>query len=899
MKILKKITVFIMIIGVITFIVKTSVRATNEQRIELIQISEKYKEWEKLSDEEKRKTLQPPIFEVPFIESIKRSTYNNLLRETVSLQTKYSLKDNISINIKNQQKVGSCWAFAMSSVLETTMANKNKISGLKYSPMHMDYKTGDLFERNVGEGGSILMALAYLASGYGPVDEKDFPFESVYDEQKNPQSKSYLTDISNVDLNKIAKARTTDLKLFPNIYKSFTSNSITYKNSSSVLSSNTYSEDEVKAIRNIIKQHIKENGAVLAGFYSDMGIVASTGQIVSDYFNANTNSYYSDSSTNNSNHAVTIIGWDDNYSKTNFKNGKQPLKDGAYIVLNSWGKEFGDNGYFYVSYDDAFIEQSILGVQNIKQINTKDYDQMYEYDELGINISLPVVNDARTAYLTSGYSANVFSRKDTNKTEYLTEVGLYMLSTQGVEIYVNPSNDELSQGTLVASCTGTNALESGYHTVKLSSPVKLTGSKFVVKVKYINLEMATLPLECDLIASGLGTGSAYNLYNPATSNPGESYISNDGTKWSDLYGYKVDSITFKDTSACIKAFSTYSSNTQNPTVSVTGVTLNKSIENIKVGKTASLTATVTPSNATNKKILWSSSDETVANVKDGVVTGIKEGTSTITAITEDGGYKATCKVTVEKEQKEEKVLVTGVTLNKSNQTIKIGETFSLTATVTPSNATNRKILWSSSDETVASVKDGVVTGIKEGIATITVTTEDGGYKATCKVTVEKEEKEEQEERVLVTGVTLNKETEKIQVGESFNLVATVLPTNATNKQVKWTSSNEEVATVSSEGIIKALKQGTTVITVTTIDGSYSAKCDLTVTSKENTDDDIYKEQENEESQTEKIQAKEDNTKSNQILPFTGLKRIILLIVIIGLVLTIYYIKYKKISRYVK
>ena len=146
-----------------------------------------------------------------------------------------------------------------------------------------------------------------------------------------------------------------------------------------------------------------------------------------------------------------------------------------------------------------------------------------------MNYGIYSLNDEKTEYLTSGYSANVFERKNTEKTEYLTEVGIFLMTAEGVEVYVNPKNDDLEDCTLVATSTGTNALESGYHTLKLASPVELTGEKFVVKIKYINSEKVVVPIECNLLDSGLTTSS--NTYDTATSNIGESFFSNDGTKW--------------------------------------------------------------------------------------------------------------------------------------------------------------------------------------------------------------------------------------------------------------------------------------------------------------------------------------------------------------------------------
>ena len=142
---------------------------------------------------------------------------------------------------------------------------------------------------------------------------------------------------------------------------------------------------------------------------------------------------------------------------------------------------------------------------------------------------------------------------------------------------------------------------------------------------------------------------------------------------------------------------------------------------------------VIPADATNQNVSWSSSDATIASVdKNGVVTGIAIGTATITVTTEDGGYTADCVVSVVKK---DVTPVTGVKLDKTSASLKVGESLALIATVIPDDATNKNVSWSSSNSKVATVINGVVKAVADGKATITVTTEDGGYTSTCEVTV--------------------------------------------------------------------------------------------------------------------------------------------------------------------
>ena len=257
-------------------------------------------------------------------------------------------------------------------------------------------------------------------------------------------------------------------------------------------------------------------------------------------------------------------------------------------------------------------------------------------------------------------------------------------------------------------------------------------------------------------------------------------------------------------------------------VSVSSITLSQSSATMTEGETMNLTATVTPDDATDKSITWSSSNTSVASVDaNGKVTAKAEGTTTITATANDGsGVKASCVVTVEKK----KVSVSSITLSQSSATMTEGETLNLTATITPYDATDKSITWISSNTSVASVDaDGKVTAKAEGTVTITATANDGsGVKAFCEVTVEKKV-------ILVNQITLSQTTATLTEGETLMLTATVTPDYADNTSVTWSSSNEEVALVSSTGKVVALMPGTATITATANDGSgVSASCVVTV-----------------------------------------------------------------------
>ena len=254
-------------------------------------------------------------------------------------------------------------------------------------------------------------------------------------------------------------------------------------------------------------------------------------------------------------------------------------------------------------------------------------------------------------------------------------------------------------------------------------------------------------------------------------------------------------------------------------VNVTEVTLDRIELTLTEGETGTLTATVKPDNADNRKVTWSSDKTDVATVGgDGKVTAVKPGEAVVTVTTEDGGRTATCKVTV----KAKAVSVTEVTLDKTELTLTEGETETLTATVRPDNADNKKVKWSSDKTEIATVDGaGKVTAVKPGEAVVTVTTEDGGKTASCKVTVKAK-------TVPVTGVDVKPWSVTIGANGTTKLTCTVAPSNATNRNVRWESDNPSVATVDSDGNVRAVSAGVAKVSAVTEDGGFRSGCTVTV-----------------------------------------------------------------------
>lgn len=380
-----------------------------------------------------------------------------------------------------------------------------------------------------------------------------------------------------------------------------------------------------------------------------------------------------------------------------------------------------------------------------------------------------------------------------------------------------------------ATITSTNFTISSARNTGTSSPTYNSGDSglrlypnntlSIASKDHENITSITLSVKCN-------TGGKSKVY-PTGVSASTGAITSGGTPgstvesivWSGSAESVVFTINGSAGNVSVKAISiTYTP----AAIPVTSITLNKDELTLAVGENETLLVSeVLPATATDKTVTWSSSKSSVASVNSstGVVTAhAVGGPVTITATANDGsGVTATCAVTVVSAR----VDVTGVTLNKTATTLFVGETETLTATIAPADATNKNVVWTSSDDAVASVdEDGVVTANAVGTATITATSEENeGIKATCTVTVNP---------VVVTGVTLNKTSTSIMFGSTETLTATVAPANATNKNVTWTSSNTSVATVS-EGVITPVSVGTTTITVTTEDQDMTATCDVTIT----------------------------------------------------------------------
>lgn len=295
---------------------------------------------------------------------------------------------------------------------------------------------------------------------------------------------------------------------------------------------------------------------------------------------------------------------------------------------------------------------------------------------------------------------------------------------------------------------------------------------------------------------------------------------------------------------------TFTLNVYKKTVSVTGITLSPASKELKTGETFVVKAVITPTDADNKKVTWkSSNDATVSVDANGKVSALKEGTAIITATTDDGSKTATCTVAVARNIK----TVTGITLNPIAKGLKVGESFVVTAVITPTDADNKKVTWTSSDNNIATVDDkGKVTARKEGTAVITATTADGGKQAVCAVAVATNATPPTPPTPPAppptptptpptpppptptptppptptpTPTPSNVPLKNVSIiptaipgymkpGQTYQLKPKFDPENATNKTVTWRSLNPEIASVDpNTGLVTAIKNGETRIAV--------------------------------------------------------------------------------------
>ncbi|KDR94631.1 Cysteine protease, C1A family [Peptoclostridium litorale DSM 5388] len=402
-------------------------------------------------------------------------SYNGL-ESAVELPEYFDLRDQGRLpKVKDQGSLSACWAFGNTAALESALMPYEEND---FSENNLVNSHGFEWDRN--DGGNAGMAAAYYLRWEGPVHEDEDPYtdsrlaSSSYGigEKKHVQSVYFIPD-GEIDL---------------------------------------------------IKRMVMEYGAVSTGV---LGASSKRGRA---YYNEITSSFYCPDDGETEDHEVNIVGWDDSFPSDNFKTS--PVGDGAYICRNSWGDNWGDGGYFYVSYHDATIARDNAVYSSVE--GPGNYDSIYQHDEYGATRTLGYG-------LYGNWFANVF---DSHEDQQVMAAGFYTMGMNSeYEIYAvsdYSGEDDLSKMNKV----GEGFLEMpGYHTVDIEYPVYVkAGKRFAIAVK-----ISTPGDECPIAIEENLPG----YLNAASSNHGESYTSANGYRWYDLAKKRYGS------SVCLKVYADY------------------------------------------------------------------------------------------------------------------------------------------------------------------------------------------------------------------------------------------------------------------------------------------------------------------------------------------------------
>ncbi len=378
-------------------------------------------------------------------------------------------------SIKDQDPYGSgcgaCWTFAAFGSMESVL-----LPGETWNFSENNMKNTHGFDWGHCDGGNQDMSIAYLSRWDGPKLDSEDPYD-----EGDPVSPSGLTTQKHLQEALYIPARTGSLD------------------------------------NDAIKQALLDYGAIDTSMYWD-----------DPEYNAANKAYYYDGALRDADHGVVIVGWNDNYPAANFS--PTPPGNGAFIIRNSWGSSWGENGYFYISYYDANIARNTNVVYSVIQ-STANYSKVYEYDPLGWVESFGYTDPV-------AYMANIFTA-DYNDT--LSAVSFYtndVNTAYEVKVYGNVTGDPDNGSPLTTVSDSFSS--AGYHTVTIPPTSVTSGQKFSVVVKLTNSSYG-YPVAIEDIYPGYSSN--------ASANPGESYVSSNGSDWED-----ITTVYGADYNVCIKAF---------------------------------------------------------------------------------------------------------------------------------------------------------------------------------------------------------------------------------------------------------------------------------------------------------------------------------------------------------
>lgn len=606
------------------------------------------------------------------------------LKKAQELPSNYDLRTTSQITpIKNQGVSGACWAFASIKAIESNLIRSgiSTADTTDFSENHLTWFTchpsarkndllrGDGFSPLIRSntsaydmGGSSLIAAFSLARWSGVIPESKAPFHADNETSKEAMAKNMKQH----------------------------GESLRYHSSRHLQNATCYDT----ANRSVIKQALLDHGALTLALYYTKASLYENADGTTSYYQMK---YTGQDAPRTANHSVAIIGWDDKYPRTNFAAGSQPASDGAWLIANSYGTSTGDDGYFWLSYE----EPSICDIYSFETESADNYDTNYQYDGFGWGSAL-----GSDEFNMTG--ANIF-KTGTSHNQILKSIGLYTITDNQpytIKIYKNVKKSKPTKGTLAASSTTSGVIPySGFHTITLNKPVPLTaGQNFSVVVTYrrSGSAKAYLPVE----GAGQSNETIISSY---TSKAGQSFFYHPQyKKWYDTSKETLNNI-------CIKA---YAKNLSQK--------LKFSKKKLILGKRE----TYSLKNILNKtsiplKLKYTSKKPAVAKVNSsGKITARRKGSTTITVTNADGA-KASLRLIIKKAP-------TSIRAKTTRKTLKKGKTFRIRTKLSKGSASHRITYHTSSKKIVSVSPTGKVKGKKAGTAIIRIKTYN---KKTAKMTV--------------------------------------------------------------------------------------------------------------------------------------------------------------------
>ena len=606
-----------------------------------------------------------------------------------SLPSSYDARtEGVVPSVKDQGYTGNCWAFAAlgsgesglmkEGVAEPDLAERH-LAYTAYNhwldPLNLTEGDESQLEEGVNSyviGGNANVACNNLAAWRGAVDEEKAPHELIY----------------NADVDeRLEGVRIPD--------------SMTYQQDNYHLEN---AEFVYLAASNRVKKLLMEKGCAVISYHAP-----DTGEEMERYANEEYTAYYVDDEDLVENHDVLLVGWDDDYPVKNFNSKCRPKKPGAWLIRNSWGTDFHDGGYLWISYEDAVLTQETNEVVFFDMAPADNYDNNYQYD-----------GGSNSSYLSGAAReidriANIFTAQYKESLEAVSVQTHERNVDYEIKIYQVESDTEPESGELLTTLTGTLE-ERGYHTIDFTEQGKKDialekGEKFSVVVRLTGEDG-----ECSAMAEETAAGWA-GVIEEVSLKEKESFVQVGG-QWDDCAN---DPEIFQGNWR-IKAFTSV-----DDSVLCDGITAGQEKMVVRKNEKKAISYTLSPENVTNEVVTWESEDESIARVSNGVVYGISGGETTVTG--RINGHEMKVSVTVETIPAESISLPRSITLYR-NQSQK------LDAEVSPADTTD-VLKWESDDPSKVWVyDDGTIVGLQEtGKDGVVVEATAGSCTARCLVTV--------------------------------------------------------------------------------------------------------------------------------------------------------------------